>query len=204
LNSIAKLIKARSISFNEMLIRYYTKLNLNETEAVVLMLLYGELESNESFLTPNAIKNKVSITEDELSKVIVNLLNKGFIEISGDLYKETYTLDPVIEKLGQVIEQSDTAINNEELDLKELVRYIETSYGRPLNSNDLILINFWLEKGYTKEEIKEAVLTSLRAKKMHLKYVDAILLNRHKEREKVDAVDDEMKQLLDTVYVKHR
>lgn len=203
MNSIGKLIKARSISFNEMLIRYYTKLKLNETQAIVLMLLYVELEEHGSFLTIESIKNKVSISDDELSNVILNLLNDGFIEILiNEEGKEIFRLDPVIEKLGEVIEKSSTKEDKGEVDLKDLVTYIENVYGRVLSSNDLKLINYWLEEGYEIDKIKDAVLISLRAKKLHLKYVDTILLNRNKQREKVEVVDDEMKQLLDTVYVK--
>ena len=40
MNSIGKLIKAKTISFNEMLIRHYKKLRLNEQEAMILMHLY--------------------------------------------------------------------------------------------------------------------------------------------------------------------
>ena len=204
MNSIAKLIKSKTISFNEMMIRHYKKLGLNETETMVLMHLYM-LQEEASVLSASDIKDKVSISENDVSNIIVNLIQKGFIDLSiDDSGKETYNLDPVIEGIGNIIEGNSKNENNKVGDVQEITSYIETSFGRVLNSNDLKLVNEWINQGYNVEEIKEAVILSLRAKKTHLKYVDAILSNHHREREKVTVVDEEMKQLLDTVYVKRR
>ncbi len=204
MNSIAKLIKSKTISFNEMMIRYYKKLGLNEVETMVLMHLYMQQEDS-SVLSVGDIKDNVSISENELSNLIVNLIQKGFIELLiDDTGKETYNLNPVVEKLGNIIEGNSENENNNVGDVQEITSYIETSFGRVLNNNDLKLVNEWINQGYSVEEIKEAVILSLRAKKTHLKYVDAILSNHHREREKVTVVDEEMKQLLDTVYVKRR
>ena len=41
MNNIGKLIKSKTISFNETLIKNYVKLNLNEIEAMILMILYN-------------------------------------------------------------------------------------------------------------------------------------------------------------------
>lgn len=202
MNSIAKLIKARSISFNEMMIRYYVKLNLNESEAMILMHLYIQQDEESSLLCPEVIKEKMSLNEQDLSNTILKLVQKGLIDLLIDESgKETFSLNPVIEKLGDVID--GTTEKTDEYDFKDLIAYIENAFGRVLNVNDLDLINTWFAEKYSVEEIKEAVLLSLRAKKTNIKYVDAILVNRHKEREKVEIVDDEMKQLLDMVYVKH-
>ena len=204
MNSIAKLIRSKTISFNEMMIRYYKKLGLNEVETMVLMHLYMQQEDS-SVLSVGDIKDNVSISENELSNLIVNLIQKGFIELLiDDTGKETYNLNPVVEKLGNIIEGNSENENNNVGDVQEITSYIETSFGRVLNNNDLKLVNEWINQGYSVEEIKEAVILSLRAKKTHLKYVDAILSNHHREREKVTVVDEEMKQLLDTVYVKRR
>ena len=79
----------------------------------------------------------------------------------------------------------------------------ETTYAKLCTPADLMIINNWLDLGYNFQEIKRAVLDSLKAKKLHLKYADAILANHKKqvERETV-AYDEDIKKMLDEMYVK--
>ena len=77
MNNIGKLIKSKTISFNEMLIRFYTKLNLNETEAMILMVLYVQQDDTGEVLSTDVLKSKVSLNEEELSNVILSLINKS-------------------------------------------------------------------------------------------------------------------------------
>ena len=67
-----------------------------------------------------------------------------------------------------------------------------------------MIINNWIDLNYTLDEMKQAILDSLKAKKMHIKYADAILANRKKERKQEVEVDDDIKQLLQSVYVGRR
>lgn len=204
MNSIGKLIKAKTISFTEMMIRYYHKLKLTEEEAMILMLLYIQQDEENSVLSTQYLKDKVSLDEQAISNVLIELVQKGYIEllINND-GKETFSLDGVIEKLGNIVEKNqDSDQNQDEVKLKEVVAYIETTFQRIVNTNDLMIINHWIDENYTIEEIKEAILICLKAKKQHLKYADAILANKHKEREVITDVDEDIKKMLESVYVK--
>ena len=94
--------------------------------------------------------------------------------------------------------------NDRQVVLQEMVEYIEKCYQKVLSSSDLMIINNWLDLNYNIDEMKQAVLDSLKAKKMHLKYADAILVNRKKERVQVSNVDEDIKSMLESVYVKTR
>lgn len=206
MNNIGKLIKSKTISFNEMLIRYYHNLGLNETEAMILMVLYVEQDEVDDVLSVDHFQHKVSLNETALSEVLLSLVQKGFIELLiDDNGHETFNLEPSIEKLGEVVNREDSSNNNSrEYLMHEIVGYIENCYQKVLNPNDLIVINNWLDLEYTLEEIKQAILDSLKAKKMHIKYADAILANRKKERKQEVEVDEDIKQLLQSVYVNRR
>lgn len=204
MNSIAKLIKAKTISFTEMMIRYYHKLKLTEEEAMILMLLYIQQDEENLVLSTQYLKDKVSVDEQAISNILVNLVQKGYIEllINND-GKETFNLDGIIDKLGNIVEKAqDNDQNKDEAKLSEIVAYVETTFQRVVNTNDLIIINHWIEEDYTFEEVKEAILICLKAKKQHLKYADAVLANKHKEREIVTDVDEDIKKMLESVYVK--
>lgn len=205
MNSIGKLIKAKTISFNEMLIRHYTKLKLDEKEAMILMLLYVQQDEGNSLLVTESLKSKVAMSEDELSSIIVQLVQKGYIELLiNNEGKETFNLDKVIDALGEYLADNDEhqEVTDRTLQLQEIVSYAEKCYQKVLTSNDLIIINHWLDLNYRLEDIEQAILDSLKAKKLHLKYADAILVNRKKERTKVTEVDEDIKQMLQSVYVK--
>ncbi len=205
MNNIGKLIKAKTISFNEMLIRHYKKLKLNEKEAMILMLLYVQQDEGNSLLSTENLISKVTLTEDELSSTIVKLVQEGYIELLiNDDGKESFNMDKVIDILGNYLADKDdsTTVTSRSVELSEIVEYAEKCYQKVLTSNDLMIINHWLDLNYSLEDIKQAILDSLKAKKLHLKYADAILVNRKKERTKVTEVDEDIKQMLQSVYVK--
>lgn len=206
MNKMGKLIKAKTISFVDTLIKNYNRMNLNEQETIILLLLYYQQEeTNQQLLIKNLI-NATSLDENQLSTVILNLVKKGFIElIIEDGGKELFSIDQVYDALGTLLdtENDETSDLIRKENLNAIVMYVETTYQRNVNTGDLIIINGWLDLHYTIEEIKEAILDSLKAKKMHLKYADAILASRNKKKEEVEA-DSEMASILDGIYVKKR
>ena len=206
MNNIGKLIKAKTISFNEMLIRYYHSLGLSETEAMILMVLYVGQDDLEDVLSVEQLKHKVSLNENELSEVLLGLVQKGFIELLiDDFGHESFNLEPTIDKLGNIVSNDNTVDEKDrESQIHEIVSYIENCYQKVLGPSDLIVINSWIDLNYTIDEVKQAVLDSLKAKKMHIKYADAILANRKKQRQQTVEVDDDIKQLLQSVYVNRR
>ena len=118
----------------------------------------------------------MTLSEDELSNLVVGLVQKGFIEISMEEGVESFELDGVYEALAAVLNQENTTafIDRQDM-LSQIVLYVETTYAKPCAPADLMIINSWLDLGYSYNEIKTAVLDSLKAEKLHLKYADAIL-----------------------------
>ena len=204
MTSVARLIKAKTISFTEEIITHYKELNLTETEAIVLIFLFRKLDDQDNILSTSALTKKMTLSEDELSNLVVGLVQKGFIEISMEEGVESFELDGVYEALAAVLNQENTTafIDRQDM-LSQIVLYVETNYAKPCAPADLMIINSWLDLGYSYNEIKTAVLDSLKAKKLHLKYADAILAN-HKTQSKRTMVeyDEDIKKMLDAMYVK--
>ena len=61
MNNIAKLIKAKTIDFTQVLIKYYKAIGLNETTAVIVAKLYYLAEENDNFFAIEAKYNKLSM-----------------------------------------------------------------------------------------------------------------------------------------------
>lgn len=204
MTSVARLIKAKTISFTEEIITHYKELNLTETEAIVLIFLFRKLDDQDNILSTSALTKKMTLSEDELSNLVVGLVQKGFIEISMEEGVESFELDGVYEALAAVLNQENTTafIDRQDM-LSQIVLYVETTYAKPCAPADLMIINLWLDLGYSYNEIKTAVLDSLKAKKLHLKYADAILANRKTQSKRTMVeYDEDIKKMLDAMYVK--
>ena len=204
MTSVARLIKAKTISFTEEIITHYKELNLTETEAIVLIFLFRKLDDQDNILSTSALTKKMTLSEDELSNLVVGLVQKGSIEISMEEGVESFELDGVYEALAAVLNQENTTafIDRQDM-LSQIVLYVETTYAKPCAPADLMIINSWLDLGYSYNEIKTAVLDSLKAKKLHLKYADAILANRKTQSKRTMVeYDEDIKKMLDAMYVK--
>lgn len=206
MNSIAKLIKAKTIDFTQVLIKHYKAIGLNETTAVIVAKLYYLADENDNFLELEKLAKEVTINIEELSDLVIDLVNKGYIELTlDDNGKETFTLDGVIEKLGVVLDKgsSDELLDERKEKLSLIVSYVETTFSRICSAADLIIINAWLDNNYDYEDIKSAVFRAFQLGKYNLKYADAILASKasHQAKPEIE-VDEELKALLDGAYVK--
>ena len=205
MNNIAKLIKAKTIDFTQVLIKYYKAIGLNETTAVIVAKLYYLAEENDNFLELDKLCKEVTLSSDKLSDEIINLVNQGYIELTLDNNgKEEFTLDGVIERLGVAIDKtSDDVLDERQEKLSLIVTYVETTFSRTCSTADLVVINAWLDNNYNYDDIKSAVFKSIQLGKFNLKYADAILASKasHKVNNDLE-IDEELKALLDGAYVK--
>lgn len=205
MNNIAKLIKAKTIDFTQVLIKYYKAIGLNETTAVIVAKLYYLAEENDNFLELDKLCKEVTLSSDKLSDEIINLVNQGYIELTLDNNgKEEFTLDGVIERLGVAIDKtSDDVLDERQEKLSLIVTYVETTFSKTCSTADLVVINAWLDNNYNYDDIKSAVFKSFQLGKFNLKYADAILASKasHKVNNEFE-IDEELKALLDGAYVK--
>ena len=150
MNNIAKLIKAKTIDFTQVLIKYYKAIGLNETTAVIVAKLYYLAEENDNFLELDKLCKEVTLSSDKLSDEIINLVNQGYIELTLDNNgKEEFTLDGVIERLGVAIDKtSDDVLDERQEKLSLIVTYVETTFSRTCSTADLVVINAWLDNNY--------------------------------------------------------
>ncbi len=204
MNSVARLIKAKTISFTEEILKNFKKINLNEIETILLIKLYQKLDNHDNLLSIEELVYSMTLNEEELSNLVIKLVQKGFIEINLENGVESFSIDGTIELLAKAIDDDEPNTLKDRQDLlSQIVLYIETTYAKPLAPADLMIINNWIDLSYSFDEIKKAILDSLKAKKLHLKYADAILANRSvKEKRETVEYDEEIKSMLDAMYAK--
>lgn len=201
MNNYSKLIHSNVISLNDALIQNYKRLGLDEVNMTLLLHLNFQKNNQNNFLSTSILVNKMTISEEKISERILFLLNQEFIELEIDETGEKFSLEPLIKKISDILFEDDQP-STEKLDVSEIIEYCEKTYQRLLTVDDLKIVNMWIEE-YTIDEIKSAVLDSLKAKKTQLRYADAILVNRknNSNREKIE-VDKELQEVLNTINVK--
>jgi DNA replication protein len=202
MNNYSKLIHSNVISLNDALIQNYKRLNLDEVNMTLLLHLNYQKNNQNNFLSTSILASKMTITEEEISRRILDLLTHGFIELQIDETGEKFSLEPLIDKIADILFKDDNPVNEVKINVSEIIEYCEKTYQRILTADDLKIVNMWVEE-YTIDEIKSAVLDSLKAKKTQLRYADAILVNRknNSSREKKE-VDLELQEVLNTINVK--
>ncbi len=201
MNNYSKLIHSNVISLNDVLIQNYKRLGLDEVNMTLLLQLNFQKNNQNNFLSTSILADKMTISEEKISERILFLLNQEFIELEIDETGEKFSLEPLIKKIADILFEDDQP-STEKLDVSEIIEYCEKTYQRLLTVDDLKIVNMWIEE-YTINEIKSAVLDSLKAKKTQLRYADAILVNRknNSNREKIE-VDKELQEVLNTINVK--
>jgi DNA replication protein DnaD len=141
MNSLAKLIKAKVISFRDLILENYAALGLDEVEALILINLSRQKENGDSFLKVSELISKMSINENFASEKIVRLVQLGFIslEISDD-GTEKYSIDNTYAKLGVLLEKGRTATDDRQKRLQDVVLYAESLYAKGLTASELEII----------------------------------------------------------------
>lgn len=203
MNNYGKLIESHMISFKEVLVMNYKAIGLNETEAMVIILLYEQKKHKNNALSVSNILKYVTLKENELSKMIVSLVERDYIElIFEDNNVEKFSLTPTIDKLGSILENLDKNENGVQDDISKIISYLETAFQKQLSASELVVVQRWISENKSMKDIMNAVNETLRLGKYNVKYADAILSSKT-PREKANNIDPEIQKVLKQINVKH-
>jgi len=208
---ITKLIKEDMISFVDVILEHYPKMMIDETNVILLIFLFKQKKQGNHFLSTKILSAKMMISAEECGNRVVDLVQRGFIELefSSKDEKETFNLKPTLAKLDALFQGTEETSKKYEVNqtVKTVIEMVEAEYHRPLTTYELDIINVWVtEEGYLLEDIKGALLESLKAKKTNLRYVDIILINRTKPKKTIPTQkkNEELELILHQVYAKKK
>lgn len=199
-------LRSGSIAVPMLLLTGYAKLDLSESEAMLMLQLIGfrDLEHND-FPTPGELADRMSLTEEKVSATLQKLVKEGFIGIdeasdslTGMRY-ERYNLDGLWEQLAMVItmessqeqEKAAPAVKSPLSDAAapgskknvlsqqegNIFLLFEREFARPLTPMEMETITGWLDQDrYPVELVHMALKEAVFAGKIHFRYIDRILL----------------------------
>jgi len=201
IRDIKRYINNNTIDFTELVLNNYFKLEIDETDAVMLIKLQYLLNNNKTFISPSQLAKMLSISTQTTSKRLKSLIEKGYIQMEvvekkNGKQTESFNLDFLIEsilKSGYEERSGNKETSNKTLESK-LVTLFEEEFKKPLSVLDIQTITKWLnEDKYGYNEIKDALFEAVRIRKLSIKYVDGILLRKD------DKVDKRNKKRTTTI-----
>ena len=186
LTRMKTLINKNIVDFSELILNNYYRLDLDETDAVILIKLRYLLQKNITFIHPSKLSEMLSITPTTTQRRLDKLMDKGYVQIileKNQFGKETevFNLDYLVECILELefSKVEDSIAKPKQTKERELVELFEEEFKKPLGVLDIQTIAKWLnEDKYSVDQIKDALFDASRQGKLTIKYVDGILLKQ--------------------------
>lgn len=168
------------VSIPKALFKHYNDIGLNETECILLVHVHASISEGNLFPTPAELSGRMSVSSEQCSAMLRTLLHKGVLSLeqhrdeSTDVYFESYSLDPLWEKLLFYYFKNRQAPQDRG---ENLFTIFEKEFGRPLSPIECESLSQWIDEDehstpLIKAALKEAVMAGI----LNFRYIDRILL----------------------------
>ena len=173
-NNVLNLLQDRPIIVPRILFNNYKKLNINEEELIVIMLIISlgnKIEYNlDIFVT------ELSMDRHKVMEIISNLVGKNILSLevikSGRKTEEYISLSLLYDKLLNIV--IDTGNESVKID-DSLFSVFEEEIGRLLSSMEIEQIKEWITTYKNDDLIKAALREAVLNGVSNLRYIDTIL-----------------------------
>ena len=187
LDKVIKLLKTKPFYIPEILIKNYRKLNISDSELILLIYLINTTD----VFNPKQIAKDLNFKLNEVMEIFNSLIEKNIIKIdiiNKSVREEIINLDELYNKLAFVI------VNDKTKESSNLFDVFEKEFGRTLSPMDYEIITDW-QKDFDDKLIllalKEAVFNNV----TNLRYIDKIIRDWSKKGIKTeqDVINDRKK-----------
>lgn len=173
-NNVLNLLQDRPIVVPRILFNNYKRLNINEEELIVIMLIVSL--GNKIEYNPDIFVQELNMERYKVMEIINNLMSKNLLSLdmvkNGKKMEEYISLSLMYDKLLNIV--IDVEENKVEID-NSIFTIFENELGRTLSPMEFEQIKEWVTT-YKNEELissalKEAVLNNVSS----FRYIDKIL-----------------------------
>ncbi|HBB05908.1 MAG TPA: hypothetical protein DCZ41_04965 [Firmicutes bacterium] len=177
-----------AVPFPYVLLETYKKIGLSEDEAFVALLIDHLLELGNHFISADMLSLKMSKGPKEINAIMNSLLEKGLLNYTMKEKMET-SLSPLIDKcyalFASSIEKQCASMSDKEMTKvrSELIAFFEEKLARSLSPLEKDTISEWASGVYSLEEIKNALLDTLKTGKKTIREVGKTLKAHRKEND---------------------
>ncbi len=171
-----------AINFEYSLMEFYKKLSLTEKDIAVIFMIKHLLEQKNNLITADLLSIKMNLSITEIDNILVSLLTRKYIEYKQVGKTLSTSLQPLEEKLSELIQIESNKSNSKEFDeeiknaTQNIYQVFEKELGRSLSPVEYSLIDEWVNNGISQEMCIDALHEALSKNNKSLKYVDKIIM----------------------------
>ena len=173
-NSVLNLLQDSPIVVPRILFNNYKRLNINEEELIVIMLIISL--GNKIEYNPDIFVREINLDRHKVMKIINDLKEKKLLDLemvrNGRKTEEYITLSLLYEKLLNII--IDNKDSSRKID-NSIFSVFEEELGRTLSPMEYERIKEWVITYKNEELIKAALNEAVMNRVSNLKYIDSIL-----------------------------
>lgn len=188
-----------AVPFAYVLLETYKKIGLSDEEAIVVLMIDHLLEQGNHFINADMLSLKMGKSPSDINKLMDSMLKRGFLTFAMKEKMET-SIAPLREKcyaiFADTLERQRLSLvgENEANLLSGLLSFFEERLSRTLSPLEKDTISEWLNSSYSVDEIKNALLDTLKSGKKTIRAVEKTLKARRKEndilKEGASAIND--------------
>lgn len=198
-------LQSGQVSLPYLLLQYYKRLRLTDTEAMLIIHLIGFRQHDmKDFPTIDEMEQRMSAGGQLVVETLQRLMKEGFLTIEEEIDPAThiqyehYQWDGLWTEIGKLVMEDlreerkrqratdPSAAVHQEINLFEI---FEKEFGRPLSPMEFETIASWIDDDhYAQDLILLALKEAVFAGKVHLRYIDRMLLDW--SRNKITTVEE--------------
>lgn len=170
MNNVIEVLKSKTYEIKEEILFNYKKLNITDSEFVVLIYLIN----SSNIYNPKQIGEDLNIDLNNVLETVNSLCEKNIIEIKmekkNNVRTEVIDLDMLYEKIALSLDAKEEDSNN-----NNIFSLFEKEFGRTLSPMEYEIINAWFDSGYSEELITLALKEATYNGVSNLRYIDKII-----------------------------
>ena len=179
------------IDFTYLLIENYKKLKITENELATIFCINYLIEQGNDIITADLLSLKMSLDVKEIDKILASLFKKKYLSLETNGNKTFTSLDPLKNVLYDELEHKLTKQKREKTskeykeELSSIIKEYESKLNKKLSPVEKDKIEEWINFGYTKNNIIDALKDALNSNKKTIRSIEKILLT-YQIREDMD------------------
>ncbi|OLN23215.1 DNA replication protein DnaD [Domibacillus antri] len=173
-------------SIPNVLLKNYKRLQLNETEMMVLLHIYSFAQKGISFPSFEDLSERMSISSADCAAYVKKMIQKQVISIEQGEQTgfEFYSLKPLWSKMAFLFESDARGQSFQQAmtDERDLYSLFEAEFGRPLSAIECETLALWIDQDqHDPSVIKAALREAVLSMKLNFRYIDRILFEWKKQ-----------------------
>ena len=183
------IFNGNAINFQFLLVEYYKKLNLDETDLVILLMIDHLTNDDSSFITADDIALKTTLSKDLIDERLSNLFLKKYIDIGNDGKKAFTSLEPIkkiVYKLFQetIFNEAEIDENNElEETRTQVFDEMQKLFQRSLTPLEINRIDDWIYSGTNRKIILDSIKDAKAKNITNINSIDRIIVKKMREED---------------------